>query len=200
MSTQRYYYSNSAQEPVGPLELSEIRVLVSGGLISASTPAIREGDEAWSSAQELGLIGTSGAISLPKQVIYRDVSLTVFLQAITVTLYFVFYLLPAYARDMEALTGKPRLSYGMIVLYSVLTLGLFPNILLIVYAFELEKISKQRRLEGKQTGLGPQILFLLVLAFLIDLISGGLAFVVGVGMCTYVVYCFQKEMNLYARS
>lgn len=202
MNRTRYYYVNAASQSVGPLEAHEIQALSRAGLLSISTPVIAEGTDQWSTAGALGLVGTGasfdGQPQLSSVVVYRDLASTSVFQALSLTGYFLVYLLPAYTRDLEAITRRPRIGFPAACILGLVTLGIFSNVLLILYAFELEKIGLQRSTPGRQTSLGLQILILIVVGYIVSFLSGGLAFLVNIGLCTYAVFIFQKELNLYA--
>ncbi|CAN7449139.1 hypothetical protein [Rhizobacter sp. LjRoot28] len=83
------------------------------------------------------------------------------------------------------------------VLLTVLTLGIFPGIYVVVLAFDLQRYSEARSTVGRQRYLGSMVLAGDALSLALAVASGGLALVLSVVLWTYCCYLLSRELALY---
>jgi hypothetical protein len=135
--------------------------------------------------------------------------------------FYVLYLVPSYSRDMKAITEKPRMEFQPLLVLCIVSFalallvsqisddaltvkffnfagGLPVDVMLVLWAFDLEKHGKTLKTVNRQESLGAYLLVLTIIGSVIGLMSGGLAIVVGMAIGGFAVWLLQKEINLYA--
>ena len=203
----RFYYLDTNSQPVGPFDLETLRRLHAQNVISADTLISAIGDAQWAPASQLLGVGRDRlpAVSRSESEAMRSVPLLrkfdQFALMMGCTLgFYTFYLVPSYARDMRAITGKPRMEFNPLLILGIVTLGLSLMVMMIMWAFELETHGKTVGKSGRQEFLGLPVLALNVIAlisgFAIDNFFLGL--IVAGGFEAWAVWLLQKEINLYA--
>jgi Domain of unknown function (DUF4234) len=119
------------------------------------------------------------------------------LSCVTLGLYSA-YLVLANSAVIGELIGRPRPSLAMAIVLTIVTLGIFPGVYVVVLAFDLQRYSRARATAERQPFLGAWVLSVDVLALMVSLASGGLALVVSVVAWSYGCWLLFKELNLYA--
>jgi hypothetical protein len=121
------------------------------------------------------------------------------LSLLTLGLYGVYTVL----RDAQVvghLVGKKRTSLPAGIVLTVLTLGIFPGIYVVVLAFDLQRHARSAQTAGRQHLLGPIVLILDLLSLCTALMSGGLAIAISVVLWSYACHLISREISLYALS
>ena len=110
------------------------------------------------------------------------------------------YVVLAQGAAVGELVGRPRPRLPTAILLTIVTLGIFPGVYLVVLAFDLQRFSHERATVGRNRLLGASVLGLDVLS--LATATGGLAFspaiVVSVVAWSYGSWLVFKELNLYA--
>ncbi len=116
---------------------------------------------------------------------------------ITITFY-VFYVIPSYSNDMEAITSKSRIKFKPLLIIGIVTLGWALCVVLVLWAFELEKHGKSLHTVGREESLGARVLGITVLAFALPWIDGAFSVVASCALGAWGTWLLQREINLYA--
>jgi hypothetical protein len=120
------------------------------------------------------------------------------LSCLTLGLYSA-YLVLAHSAIIGELIGRPRPRLAMALVLTIVTLGIFPGIYVVVLAFDLQRHSRSKATAGRQPLLGASVLSLDVLSLVTALASAGIALVVSVVAWSYGCWLLFRELNLYAR-
>ena len=192
----RFYYLDANRQPVGPFDLATLRRLHVEGVIAANTLITGTGDAAWiPMSQLLGIPPVDHtAVITPRR---RTFEHFVKMMGVTLTLY-TFYVVPSYSRDMKAITGRPRMEFKPVLILGIVTCGFFLNIMMVLWAYDLEKHGKAMGTAGRRESLGTHVLVLIGITFGLAFFSGGLALFVAIVISCVPVWLLQKEINLYA--
>jgi hypothetical protein len=121
------------------------------------------------------------------------------LSLLTLGLYGVYTVL----RDAQVighLVGKNRTSLPVGIVLTVLTLGIFPGIYVVVLAFDLQRHSRSAQTAGRQHLLGPIVLILDLLSLCTALASAGIAIAISVVLWSYACHLISREISLYVPS
>jgi formate hydrogenlyase subunit 3/multisubunit Na+/H+ antiporter MnhD subunit len=109
------------------------------------------------------------------------------------------YLVLAHGAIIGELIGRPRPRLSTAVVLTIITLGVFPGVYVVVLAFDLQHYSRSQARVGRQPLLGPSVLTLDALSLVTALVSGGVALVVSVAAWSYGCWLLFRELNLYAK-
>jgi hypothetical protein len=132
------------------------------------------------------------------QISRREIGRFMLLSLFTLGLYSA-YLILSQTPVIGQLVGRRRLGFGTAVALTVLTVGIFPGVYLVVLAFDLERYSRSMRTVGCQRNLGILVLILDVISLFTAVCPFGVATVI-VSEVTWSLACWLlfKELNLYA--
>ena len=204
----RYYYLDAADQPVGPFDVATIQRLHTEKVVRADTLVSGIGDLEWvPAARLLKLPGTTvpmvpastaanARVGHPRYLSFEQY---VKMMGITLSFYF-FYLIPLQSRDLKAITGRERMEFTALLVLGIVTLGLVLVVVMVLWAYDLERHGKANGKAGRQESLGtivlvPGVLCLLT-GFVID--SFFLSFVVSAVLSGSALWLLQREINLYA--
>jgi len=109
------------------------------------------------------------------------------------------YLVLAHGSLIGELIGRTRPSLTTTIVLTIVTLGIFPGVYVVVLAFDLQRYSQSRATFGRRRLLGASVLSLDVFSLLTALISGGVALLVSVVAWSYACWLLFDELNLYAK-
>ena len=204
----RYYYLDSADQPIGPFDLATIQRLHAEQVIGASTLASGVGDPEWIPAARLLKLPVIGSPQPPTPALsatdndvhprFRAFADYVRLSAVTLGFY-PLYLVPCHSHDMKAITGRERMEFTALLILGVVTVGLLTLVMQVLYAFDLERHGKTVSKAGRQEALGVIVLVTNALAVILSIALDGIAgFVVGAVLGSSALWFVQKEINLYA--
>jgi len=204
-TVESFYYVDASGKTIGPVSREELLGLRTGGRITTTTLVARRGDASWIALGDLlGNVGQGAGqtASIPTdpaiQPVSRSLQDFIVLMAATLTLY-TFYVVPSYTRDIRIITGKQRIQYKPLLILGIVTLSFALIVLMVTWAFDLERHGRERRTPGRQESLGAHVLALNVATLLIPMIWGGWAPIfVGLVTGAWAVWLVQKEINLYA--
>ncbi|HPA21222.1 MAG TPA: DUF4339 domain-containing protein [Verrucomicrobiae bacterium] len=219
---ETYYAAGPGGQPEGPYTVAQLAEMLAGGRLSPATQIARDGGDRWVPVESV--VGHAHT-AVPAEVVRRDAVKAVVLSFLTLGIYWVCYLVPCYTRDMAAITAKPRLNFALAVVMGALgylapmvllllmagvdeagqglvamLIGVPSTILACVYAFELERIGKERRTAGAHQSIGWLFLGLVVASAASELLPGSFGVVVGIAIAIYPIYILQRELNLYAKT
>lgn len=93
--------------------------------------------------------------------------------------------------------GKRRVGLGMGLLLTVITLGIFPGVYVVVLASDLQRHSQATNAVGRQPQLGPIVLAADVLSLFAAIASGGLTLLISVVLWSYGCHLVLRELALY---
>ncbi len=128
----------------------------------------------------------------------RNVGMVFFLQVVTLTFY-SFYLVPAWGRSMKRITGRPRLGFGTAFVLGVLTCGIVPMFLCIIYAFDLDNSGERVSLPNRRSRLGPLVLVLTAGTFAAAFMCAEFGFILSLDLEIIITLLLQDEINTHAR-
>ena len=129
---------------------------------------------------------------------HRDFVPFMLLSCVTLGLYSA-YLVLAHGAIIGELIGRPRPRLAMALVFTIVTLGIFPGIYVVVLAFDLQRHSRSKDIARRQPLLGASVLSLDVLSLVTAVASAGVALVVSVVAWSYGCWLLFRELNLYAR-
>jgi serine/threonine protein kinase len=117
---------------------------------------------------------------------------------------FEFYLVPSWAKQMERITGRPHMPFGVLLLLGICTLGIALVVVNIAYAFELEKHGRSTGHRGVQSGLGQYVLALNIVSSVWSIVwsfaTVGIGYLLGgIFLGIWAVWLVQAEINSYAQ-
>ncbi|MDB5308538.1 MAG: hypothetical protein JWO38_2740 [Gemmataceae bacterium] len=214
-----WYYSVGGARR-GPVTATELRALAGGGSLRPSDLVWRKGLEDWVPAARIsGLFPADRPPPLPGDgpppvpgrpglppadrepdgpVATWEAWQIVVFSIITFGL-FGFYLVPSWARQVERITGRPRLPCGAWLVLGIGTLGLALMVAEVVYAYALERHGRETGRPGARAQLGPSVLVFNVVALVWSLVTAGVGILAG-GMVLgiWATWLVQAEINLYA--
>jgi hypothetical protein len=121
------------------------------------------------------------------------------LSCLTLGLYSA-YLILRYTPVIGRLVGRNRFSLPLAMGLTVVTLGIFPAVYVVVLAFDLQRHSLALAMPLRQPLLGRLVLIADITACFIALVSGGVAIIVSTVIWSYGSWLLFKELNLYANS
>jgi Domain of unknown function (DUF4234) len=119
------------------------------------------------------------------------------LSCVTLGLYSA-YLVLAQSSVIGQLVGRTRFSFAMTIVLTIVTLGIFPGIYVVVLAFDLQRYSRSKATTGRQPFLGAFVLSADILSLVTAIASGGLGIAVSIAAWSYGCWLLFKEVNLYA--
>ena len=202
----RYYYLDAADQPVGPFDVAALQRLHAEKVVRSDTLVSGVGDPEWlPAARLLKLPGDPTAFSAahaaaqvlhPRYVPFEEY---VKMMGLTLSFYF-FYLVPCQSRDLKAITGKERLAFLPLLILGIVTVGLASFVVMVLWAYDLERHGKALNKAGRRESLGTLVLVLSVLCVLANFAIDGffLAFVVAGLLSGSALWLLQREINLYA--
>jgi uncharacterized membrane protein len=129
------------------------------------------------------------------QIQKRDIGIVVLLSLVTLSIYYI-YLMARWAGDINSLLNRTRHRPVLIVVVGICTLLFALIIWEIVYAYDLQRITEKRNTPGRNRALGSYVLILNIISAAVAVLSGGLAFIVSVGVGIWAYCLIQKELNL----
>ena len=108
------------------------------------------------------------------------------------------YLVLANSSVIGHLIGRPRFGFAASLALTIVTLGIFAGIYVVVLAFDLQRYSRVKASPGRQRFLGASVLVADMLSLVTALASGGLGIAISVVAWSYACWLVFKELNLYA--
>jgi len=200
LSDASYYYLDANRQATGPFDLQTLRRLHKEGVIRASTLTAAKGETQWITvSQLLGVPPEMPSAEIVNAVRHRSFEQFCLMMGVTLTFY-SFYILPSYSRDMKAITKRERMEFQPMLILGIVTLGLLLAVMMVAWAYDMEKHGKAMETVGRQESLGTYVLILNVISFLIALFSGGVAIILSAALGVWAIWLLQKEINLYAKS
>ena len=204
----RYYYLNTADQPVGPFNVATLQRLHGEKVIGVDTLVSGVGDPDWIPATRLlklpppspslAWVQRSGT---PDDIHPRYLPFERYVLMMTVTLgFYPFYLVPCQSRDLKAITGRERMEFTALLILSIVTLGLVLLIMQVLWAYDLERHGKAINKAGRKESLGTLVLGATALGFFACLAIDG--FFLSTLVCSLFngvgLWLVQREINLYA--
>jgi len=202
----RHYYLDQNRKPVGPYDVDTLRRLRADGVIKSATLVSGLGDTQWvpasslfapeSQPRSLQPADTGSADQHPR---YRSFEQFALMIGVTLSLY-TFYIIPSQSRDMKAITGRERMEFTALLVLGIVTFGLLLAVMMVLWAYDLERHGKVIGKTGRQESLGTIVLVLNILSLVLGFaISDFIVSFVIVGILNAsAVWFLQKEINLYA--
>ena len=129
------------------------------------------------------------------------VSFEQFITMMVITLsFYSFYLVPLQSRDMKAITGRNRLEFRTLLIIGVVTLGFGILVMMVLWAYELERHGKTVNKTGRWQSLGTLVLVLCILARALPYAFEGfmVSFLIAALFSSCALWLLQREINLYA--
>lgn len=203
-TSESFYYVDANGQTTGPASKEQLLALRTAGAINATTLITRRGDASWITLGEV--LGTARqftgqAIPVPAdqefQPVRRSLQDFMVLMGATLTLY-TFYVVPSYSKDLRIITGKERIQYKPLLILGIVTLSFALIVLLVAWAYDLEKYGRTKQTPGRQEALGAYVLALNVVSVLSLFWSGWIALIIGLVAGVWSVWLVQNEINLYA--
>ena len=108
---------------------------------------------------------------------HREFARFMLFSCLTLGLYSAFLVL-THTPIIGRLVGRYRFSFPLAVILTVVTLGIFPGVYVVVLAFDLQRFSLEQAIPGRQPHLGTLVLMADIFALITALASGGLAIIV----------------------
>src|SRR5688572_21145281 len=127
----------------------------------------------------------------------RQFAMFMLLSCVTLGLYSA-YLVLANSSAIGQLVGRRRFGFAASIILTIITLGIFAGIYVVVLAFDLQRYSRAKATPGRQPSLGALVLGADILSVVTALSSGGLGIAVSVVAWSYACWLVFKELNLYA--
>ena len=134
-------------------------------------------------------------MSTSRPVQQRDLWIVGLLSLVTLGIY-NFYLVYAWARELNHLHGEERHSPGVVLLVSIVTLGIAASVFECFFAFDHAKIAEARGRELRTKGLPGVVVALEVAAVILSLTGVGLIIGIPAGVAATVL--LQREFNASA--
>ena len=145
-------------------------------------------------SQLQGVVGRHFGVALR----HREFVPFMLLSCATLGLYAA-YLVLAHGAVIGELVGRRRPRPFTAIVLTIITLGIFPGVYVVVLAFDLEHYSRSQARVGRQPLLGASVLALDAFSLVTALVSGGIALVVSVVAWSYGCWLLFRELNLYAK-
>ncbi len=204
----RYYYLDAADQPVGPFDAATIQRLHTEKIVRADTLVSAIGDPEWVPAARLLKLPGTTVLMVPASTEanarighprYLPFEQYVRMMGLTLSFYF-FYLIPLQSRDLKAITGRERMEFTALLILGIVTLGLVLVVVMVLWAYDLERHGKANGKARRQESLGTIVLVLGVLCLLTGFVidSFFLSFVVSAVLSGSALWLLQREINLYA--
>ncbi|MDY3555836.1 DUF4339 domain-containing protein [Gemmata sp. JC717] len=221
------WYYTSGVTRLGPVSDAELRALAANGKVRPSDLVWRKGMSEWVPASRIkGLCPVtdeppplptplslpddkrpvSRATTSPRRRHREEVEPVLVWEAWQIWLFsiislglFELYLVPSWAQEMERITGKRRLPFGVLLLLGVVTLGVALAVVHVIYAFELERHGRECGRRGSRPQLGAWVLSFNVVALVWSLATAGIGFLLGGFILnTAALWLMQSELNSYS--
>ena len=129
----------------------------------------------------------------------RDIGIVVLLSLVTLSVYYV-YLMAEWAKDINYLLKRDRHNPVVVVVVGVLTLLSALIAWEIIYAYDLQKITEERKIPGRNASLGTYVLVLNLISCAVLFVSGGFAVILSVVLGIWAYCLIQKELNVIVDS
>lgn len=127
----------------------------------------------------------------------REFKSFMLLSCLTLGLYNV-YLILTHSSLIGELIGRRRLNLATTIALTIVTLGIFPGVYIVVLAFDLQRYSKSKATIGRQPFLGWLVLIFDLFSLVTAITSGVLGIIFSVLAWSYGCWLLFKELNLYA--
>jgi len=131
------------------------------------------------------------------QIKKRNIGIVVLLSVVTLSIYNI-YLMGTWANDINYLENRKKHNSIIVVVLGVITLTFALLVWEIVYAYDLQRITANRDVPGRNASLGSFVLILNIVAIAVGLLSGGFAFILSCALEIWAYCLIQKELNLIA--
>jgi hypothetical protein len=126
----------------------------------------------------------------------RDLGITILLNVVTLGLY-AFYWIPAMGDDVNRIVKRPVFSFWVTLAVSIITCGIGLSVFETLYAYELEKDPRYRKLGGRPW-LWQIVLGLNVAALILAFVSAGIAIILSIGLGIWASWLVQEVLNRQA--
>lgn len=127
---------------------------------------------------------------------HRDLGMFALLMIITLGLY-GFYLIPKLGVSVNRLAKKDEFKFMQVLLVGIFTLGLALPVFEVLFAYCLQKNPAYTCGNWSTRNLGGYVLVLNILAAVLVLASGGLAFVISFFLGGWSTWLIQSQVNQY---
>lgn len=114
-----YYVAGTDGQHAGPYTVAQLADMVAGGAVAPGTLVARDGDQQWGAVESVVGAGCAAAPT-PAGVRHNDPVKVAVLSCLTLSLYWFCHVVPGYARDMAALTGRRGLPFGAALALGIL--------------------------------------------------------------------------------
>lgn len=134
----------------------------------------------------------------------RDVikkrNLWIFILLFFVTLgFYGFYLIPDFGRSVNAVIGRRKYSFALVLVLGIITLGIAFSVFEIIYAYDLERNGIKSGFEKRVQYLCVYVLILNIISWIVAFLSFGWAFIVSMYLGIWATWLVQKELNFLAK-
>ena len=130
---------------------------------------------------------------------HRDLGYIALVSAVTLGL-FGFYLIPKLGEELNFVLGVRRYRFWVVLLLGILTIGIALSVYECLYAYNLQRHPAYQQLPIAKRDLGGLVLTLNLIAVVVSIATGGLAFIVSLIIGVWATWLIQDAMNELARN
>lgn len=205
-------------ETSGPFQTAEIREMVLRREITTADQVWAEGMSDWTTISHVPDLHLVGDVLLPSpaaknppaipahpttpqahpvEIVGRNQGVTMLLTILTLGIY-SWYLVATYSAQVSSLTCRKRLEFTPIMIFSILTLGMFAMVYQVILGYDLHQFAEHQKKPLLNGSVWWNMLLMNIFAALIQFGSSGFAIPISLYFTAQSVWMLQRELNVYA--
>jgi len=141
---------------------------------------------------------TNDGLNITHRIQERTLGKFLLFSIITLTFYGA-YLAVRWAADVNHIIRRPKYNSAIVLVLGIVTLTIGFVVVVVIYAFDLERRGSAISLNGRLENLGVYVLTANILGIAIGLFSGGVAIILSLVISVIAFWLVQNELNKFAR-